>query len=147
MQPYSHYIAFFSSRKDPDAIAAFMEDARNIADAAPNGSDLCGKEKNSLPVINNDLLIIGSDRNDAPFSRLRLDMLAPLPKKRYPLLAIVQTDRHPYDIVICACILSFLHHFPSAQVTTDGNAKDWAPAVALYEYATSRLAPVMEFAT
>ncbi len=137
---YSHYLAFFSSKKDPDAFARFMQDVRQIVESQPEGSNLCGQKRKEPPVINDRSLIIGSSENKGAFSRLEILLDGPAPKHRYNL-ATINTQRLPYDTVICAVLLAFVHHFPAAEVTSDGTSKDWAPAIALYQYATERKAP------
>lgn len=43
------------------------------------------------------------------------------------------TDGKPYDLLVCAVLLAFLHHFPHAKVRTTGKVASWLPAVELYE--------------
>jgi hypothetical protein len=140
---YSHYMTY-PYQRDRAAFVAFIRDVQEIVLSAPNGSELCGSDGFTEPVINNEVLILGSKTTENPFSVLRIAANEPWPEHRYPILTI-RTDKLPYDTVICACLLAFKHHFPSSTITTDGTSKDWANAIALYEYATERLAPVMEF--
>lgn len=140
---YSHYMTYPYHRKD-GAFEAFIKDVQTIVENAPAGSELCGPDGFGEPLINNTVLIIGSKTNGSPFSKLHLSAKEAWPAHRYPILT-VRTDKHAYDCVICACLLAFQHHFPASSITTDGTAKDWAPAIALYEYATERLAPVIDF--
>lgn len=140
---YSHYMTY-PYHRDPDAFKAFIEDVEKIVASAPEGSELCGDHGQGEPVINNSMLIIGSKTNNNPFSLLRIRANEPWPQHRYPILS-VRTDKHVYDAVICACLLAFHHHFPSSTITTDGTSKDWSIGTALYEYATERLAPMIDF--
>lgn len=134
----------FPYHRDSGVFAAFINDAREIILNAPNGSELCSEDQYAEPIINNDLLIIGSKVTDNPFSVLRIASNQAWPSHRYPILT-VRTDKHPYDCVICACLLAFVHHFPSSMITTDGTRKDWEMAIALYEYTTQRKAPSIDF--
>ncbi len=140
---YSHYITYPPYR-DPRAFSLFIEDVQQIVENAPEGSELCDGEGNDGPFINNSVLIIGSKAATTPFSVLRISAVEPWPSHRYPMLTVT-TNRLKYDSVICACLLAFLHHFPASTITTNGCAKDWAMGYALYEYATQRLGPSMEF--
>lgn len=140
---YSHYLTL-PAYKNELAFMHFIEDVRTIVENAPSGAELCGEEHMDEPLINMDVLIIGSKANARPFSTLHIDKTAPWPKHRYPLLS-VRTDKLLYDSVICACLMAFHHHFPSSTITTDGTKEDWSNAIALYEYCTQRLAPMIDF--
>lgn len=140
---YSHYMTY-PVHRSKEAFAAFIGEVEKIVEVAPEGSELCGLDHIGEPVINNSLLIIGSKVNEDPFSFLKIFVDEPWPSHRYPILT-VRTNKLPYDSVICACLLAFRNHFPSSTITTDGTAKDWERAVALYEYATERLAPRVDF--
>jgi hypothetical protein len=45
-----------------------------------------------------------------------------------------KTARKPYDLLVCACLLSFYTHFPKEvfSVSSDGDSSDWEPAVEFY---------------
>ena len=51
-----------------------------------------------------------------------------------------KTARKPYDILVCAALLSLEHHFGrrTTQVTSDGNFEDWEPAIKLYRETLKR---------
>lgn len=137
---YAHYLAFFSDHKDPDSFKNFLSDVRKIVDNAPENADLCGRTPKELPVISDEGIIIGCASNSSRFSKLKVLFSSKAMTNRYPMV-VLRTDRHPYDSVICACILSFVHHFPAAEATSDGTMEDWKLGVSLYEYATERTAP------
>lgn len=137
---YSHYLAYFSHHRGEIEFMRFIADVRTIVENAPDGADLCGKKAGSAPVINDRMLIIGSNASQSPFSRLKISLDQPWPAHRYPLTTI-DTDRLPYDSTICACLLAFKHHFPAADITSNGTTKDWANPIALYEFSTDRPAP------
>ena len=42
-----------------------------------------------------------------------------------------KTARKPYDLMVCACLLLYKHHFPYVQVSSDGDLDDWREAIAL----------------
>lgn len=140
---YSHYMTF-PYHRESSAFASFIEDARKIIECAPNGAELCAADRYTEPIINNEMLILGSKTTDNPFSVLRIASNQAWPAHRYPILT-VRTDKHVYDSVICACLLAFVHHFPSSMITTDGSEENWSLAMTLYEYATERKAPEIDF--
>lgn len=137
---YSHYLAFFASHKDPASFAEFIEDVRKIIENAPEGADLCGRNENDPPIINDQQVIFGCKSNLSPFSKFKVNLHHRAVMNRYPMV-VLKTDRHPYDSVVCACILSFVHHFPAADATSDGTKEDWKLGVSLYEFSTERKAP------
>ncbi len=143
MKPYAHYIVFPAEPKGPQAFARFIQDVEKIIEAAPEGSDLCGRSEAHPPVFNDRMLIIGSKNNSSPFGRLKIAQNQPWPVHRYPL-TFVDTKGLPYDTVICAILLAFVHFFPASNLTTDGSKEDWAKARALYTYATERQPPEIE---
>jgi hypothetical protein len=57
----------------------------------------------------------------------------------------VKTNAQPYDELVVAVLLSFKHYFPASALSSDGDRRDWARGIALYERATTRQAP--EFST
>jgi len=132
---YSHYLFFASYMNDMDFLR-FSLDARAIIDMAPEEALLCGDD-NGPVVINDRMLIIGSQHNPSPFSRLRLSPLRDIPTRRYPV-TVIKTDRTPYDPTIGALLLAFGHHFPAASITSDGTLADWSTAMAIYSLATDR---------
>lgn len=135
---YSHYI-FFASHLNEAAFLRLVHDARSIVDLSPPEAMLCGEEGGPV-VINNSMLIIGSHTNDSPFSKLRVSLHKAAPTGRYPL-TVIDTHKKLYDLTICACLLSFAHHFPAASITSDGTLEDWRPAMELYSFATDRTPP------
>lgn len=143
MKPYTHYLAYLSDRKDPQTFTRFIQDVEKIIEAAPEGSDLCGRTTEQPPVFNSRMLIIGSKNNSSPFGRLKIAQNQPWPVHRYPL-TFVDTKGLPYDTVICAILLAFVHFFPPAELTTDGSYLQWKKARALYRYATERQPPEIE---
>jgi hypothetical protein len=140
MFKYSHYLAFLSGDRDPASFRDFVEDVKKIIENAPANADLCGAHPKEPPYVKDDGVIIGSARNTSPFSRLKIMFHEETIKNRYPM-SIIRTNDHPYDPVICACILSFVHHFPSSEATSDGGKEQWKQGIALYEYSTERKAP------
>lgn len=40
--------------------------------------------------------------------------------------AFCKTAQKPYDLLVCACLLSFKHHFPTSVVSSDGGPSDWS---------------------
>ena len=137
---YSHYLAYFSHHRGEIEFLRFIADVRAIVENAPDGAALCGKKTNAPPVINDRMLIIGSSHSQSPFSKWKVSLDQPWPAHRYPLTTI-DTDRLPYDSTICACLLAYKHHFPAADITSNGTREDWANAFALYEFSTDRKAP------
>ncbi len=142
-EPYAHYPAFFADYRNPIDFLRFISDARMIVDHAPKEDGLCGERPDHPPVINNEMLIIGSKHNPSPFSLLKLSLHQPWPAHRFPM-TIIRTDRMSYDTIICACLMSFRHFFPAAEITSDGTRRDWAQAIAMYEFLTERSAPRMD---
>ena len=141
---YSHYIVLPAFRPEKE-FSLLAKDVAILVENAPEGADLTGGKDHASPVINNELLMIGSSRSsDFIPSVLRFSIHEELPKRRYPLL-IIDTEGLPYDSVICACIMAIKHHFPSTIITTDGTREDWKMAIALYEYALDRKVPAFEF--
>lgn len=139
---YAHYLAFFASHKDPKAFKAFIEDVRRIVDNAPENADLCGTLPQEPPLIGEEGVTIGCSSNTSRFSRFKVLASSKAIAHRYPMV-VLQTDKHPYDSVICACILAFVHHFPAAEATSDGSLEDWQMGISLYEYSTERKAPMI----
>lgn len=49
---------------------------------------------------------------------------------RKRLFQFCKTERKPYDLVVCACLIVAHHHAPKAyDIDTDGTPEDWAPAL------------------
>lgn len=138
---YSHYLAFFASHKDPRAFARFVEDIERIVENAPDGSNLCGRTPEEKPLVSLDEVIIGSRNLTSPFSRFKVAADSRAPKHRFPMVVLNSQYQHPYDSVVCACILAFVHSFPASEATSDGRQEDWTLGIALYEFSTERPAP------
>lgn len=137
---YSHYLAFFASHKDQKSFLGFIDDVRKIIANAPEDADLCGSFPDEPPVITPECVTIGCASNTSPFSKFKVQLSPKNNTSRYPM-TVLQTDRHPYDSVICACILAFTYHFPTSEPTSDGTIDDWKLGISLYEYSTERKAP------
>ena len=137
---YSHYLAFFSDYKDHKSFLGFIDDVRRIVANAPENADLCGGLPDEPPIITTEGVTIGCVSNTSPFSKFKVQFSPKAATNRYPM-TVLQTDRHPYDSVVCACILAFAHHFPTSEPTSDGTIDDWKLGISLYEYSTERKAP------
>lgn len=142
-QPYAHYPAFFSDYRNPIDFLRFISDCRLILEHATKEDGLCGEYPDRPPVLSENTLILGSKHNTSPFSLLKLSLHEPWPAHRFPM-TIVRTDRHAYDRFVCACLMAFKHHFPAAEITSDGSRKEWAGAIAMYEFITERSAPKLD---
>lgn len=59
-------------------------------------------------------------------------------QERY--FACCKTAAKPYDLLVCAALLAFRHHFPQARVASDGGGFEWAAGVALYQSVFSQRA-------
>ena len=44
-----------------------------------------------------------------------------------------KTNRKPYDLMVCFSLLRLKHHFPDANISSDGTAKDWLAAKKFYK--------------
>jgi len=44
-----------------------------------------------------------------------------------------KTARKPYDLMVCFSLLRLKHHFPEADISSDGGAKDWSAAKKFYK--------------
>jgi hypothetical protein len=49
-----------------------------------------------------------------------------------------KTNRHPYDAVVVAVLLSFQHHFPTVRLSSDGGPTQLTPGGHLYMEVTGR---------
>jgi len=52
-----------------------------------------------------------------------------------------KTARKPYDLMVCVSLLRLKHHFPEANISSDGGAKDWSAAKKFYKKVFGEAAP------
>lgn len=90
---------------------------------------LCGGNGIGKPVINTKVIYFNGSRqkdlnhetfyfefNDKPFS-----------------FKFCKTDRKPYDFMVCITLLSLRNNVTGFKFSSDGNLKDWEPAIRYYE--------------
>lgn len=56
-----------------------------------------------------------------------------------------KTNRKPYDFMVCVSLLRLKHHFPESNISSDGGAKDWAPAKKFYKKVFGEAAPKIKY--
>jgi len=44
-----------------------------------------------------------------------------------------KTDRKPYDMLVCLCLISLRNNIPGFSYSSDGDLEDWKPAYEFYE--------------
>ena len=132
---YTHYWTFKRGDVTPAELAErFAEasaDARKLYNSLKTGPDavkIVGWDRDkpkSRPVFNADLVQfngLGDDGHES-FSLARVDAADG---------DFCKTARKPYDILVCATLLVFDHHFqPVFTAGTDGGYEDWEPAIQL----------------
>ena len=102
--------------------AQITSDLLRVIDEA--GIPLAGADGTGRPVINAHEICfngLGDDDSHETFAIERMTGGSHFCK----------TARKPYDIIVCCALMIVRHYIPSFTVKSDGDAEDWAEAVAL----------------
>jgi hypothetical protein len=141
---YSHYILRTKMLfEDKEKEEKFLSEVRTLLNT-PFEEELTDGNGGS-PLVGDGKVLLGSSKASGVMSVLMIDLFQPLPKKHLPFW-IVQTDRLPYDTMVCAVLLLLKHHHPkTVEITTDGTKQDWEKAFSLYSYVFDRQPPPVAF--
>lgn len=142
---YSHYWKWDKGIANKEAFIAWSTDVKKISENLPEHSQTAGAYYDRCR-----LGIAGIDTTTGPiftekkvaFSGAGLDpstteklwgdnfliTLTHMRKKQYDFC---QTDRKPYDLLVCAALIRLKYHFPQVKVKSDGTYRYWGQAIEL----------------
>lgn len=141
---YTHYWKI-PKELDKELFEILSEELRSAQGLLPTKSDsaqqdnegviyLAGGNGEGEPVFNN-MKIIFNGKDD-----LAHETFAIL-QKGNPDFEFCKTARKPYDLMVCFSLLRLKYHFPEANISSDGGAKDWAAAKKFYKKVFGEAAP------
>src|SRR5258708_23774889 len=150
---FAHY--FYRPKSfEAQQFKAFVGDVRLFIEHLPNHSHSAGGDYAEHPVVirggmgkgqpqltPNLVSFNGDDENGQGLAHetMRVPRILkpeswqqPDPEENNCYFQCCKTAGKPYDIVVCATLLSLKYHFPVVTVRSDGTPDDWFVAVAWY---------------
>jgi hypothetical protein len=126
---YTHYFRR-KSALDKKTFNKFAEDVRVIFEAAKKKRiTLVGPygQKDTLPIaIEGMISFNGLDKNSHETMYIpRLLKRKSYDDKNELIFDFCKTARKPYDLIVVAVLVAFKHHFPHAEISSDGDNEDF----------------------
>lgn len=153
---YTHYWKLPEVKTlDQDKFAAFVKDVKQLSKNLPANSTSAGAYYEDeelairggmgtkLPEFNSKHVWLNGDASkdlDHETFVVNSDTSSDDEMRWYRGFQFCKTARKPYDLLVCAALLSLEHHFGrrKTQVTSDGSFDDWAPAIKFYRETLKR---------
>lgn len=140
---YTHYFRNEGHKDDKENFLKVVAEAKKLYEAMPATTDtaggyhssdplkLCGGNGDGEPVFDVNGIIFNGDAE----SDMDHETFAVYPKV---FKDFCKTARKPYDLMVCAVLLSMKKHlvnfnFSSDGISTVGGTEDWTPAKEFYE--------------
>lgn len=140
---YTHYFENKGHKDDKENFLKVVADAKKLYENMPEHSEsaggyhsedplkLCGGNGDGEPIFNENMIVFNGDAEHD----LDHETFAVFPKK---FKDFCKTNRKPYDLMVCAVLLSMKRHmvnftYSSDGIRTVGGTKDWEPAKEFYE--------------
>jgi hypothetical protein len=132
---YSH--SFTPKKANPERWNRFIEECRLLKASLPMYSESAGGYYNDKKILIRGGLGTGKANFNKRFVWFNGDQKRELSSETFwttPDLTRIQwckTDRKPYDLLVCAVLIA-AHNILGYEVTSNGNLKDWKPAIEFY---------------
>ena len=121
---YIGYTSYWSGSTKCKVItwAMVCHDLRRVIDDA--GIPLGGSDGSGLPVINEHEICFNGQGDDDSHEAFHVG-------RNTVHSDFCKTERKPYDLIVCCALMILREYIPTLVVASDGDAEDWADAVAL----------------
>ncbi len=157
---YTHYLRR-PEKLDQKTFNEFVEDVKKLKKALPKISKNAGGYHSEPIVIKGGLgegepeftkervWFNGNDEDDTSHETFGIEQTFSedgfgQPDEEGRLFEFCKTARKPYDLLVCATLIAFKHHFGNqVEVSSDGDMKgeEWQHARQLYKETLGRLVP------
>jgi hypothetical protein len=132
---YSHYIGFNKSEKSEKQFKTVLTDCTKIM-ANKGDIGIFGEDGTGEPTFSDDAIIFNGDDSKG----LHCEPLFIIPKKSFK--DFCKTERNPYDLIVCAVIISLANRLTGFTFTTDGDMGEWQEVLDFYELHVAKLSKV-----
>jgi hypothetical protein len=130
---YTHYWRFHKEKLDLENLRGTFkivsEEVKRLHDCLSDKIVICGGLGTGTPIINeSEVWFNGDEEKGEDHETFCIEW------KGEGGFSFCKTARKPYDLLVCASLLSFHNHFPRDvfQLSSDGGAEDWQEAVDFY---------------
>lgn len=136
---YTHYWENKGHKDDQTNFLKVVEEAKLLYSKLPEHTDTAGGYSKELPLK----LCGGNGTGEPVISNLEIffngDESVGLDHETFAVDAhpvsfdFCKTARKPYDLMVCAVLISMKKHLVNFKYSSDGDAEDWAPAQKFYK--------------
>ncbi len=135
---YTHYFENKGHENDKENFLKVLEDAKKLYENMPETSKsaggyhsnnplkLCGGDGTGKPVFTEHEIVFNGDESEGLDHETFFVTPAPFG------FEFCKTARKPYDLMVCAVLISCRKHLPGFSFSSDGDAEDWEPAHEFY---------------
>lgn len=124
---YTHYWKFKPTEKSEKQFKTVIKDCQKIL-ANKGDIVICGGGGEGEPIITEkSIWLNGTSEND-----LYHETFSFSPTKNLSF-DFCKTARKPYDLIVCAILLSLANNMTGFSFSSDGDEEDWKPAFEFYE--------------
>ena len=136
---YTNYWENLGHKDDATNFLKVVEEAKKLYDNLPEHSEsaggyhsadplkLCGWDGTGEPVFTETEISFNGD------ATLGLDHESFRVTPNTSKFDFCKTARKPYDLMVCAVLISMKKHLVTFSYSSDGNSDDWKPAKAFYK--------------
>jgi hypothetical protein len=134
---YTHSWENKGHENDKENFKKVLEDAKKLYKNMPKSTDsaggysknqtlkLCGGDGTGKPIFNENEIVFNGD-NDLSHESF---FITP-----YPIdFEFCKTARKPYDLMVCAVLISCKKHLVNFSYSSDGEEEEWEPAQKFYK--------------
>jgi hypothetical protein len=137
---YTHYWRFHKDKLDTQNLRGTFklvsEEIKTLLEALPKDIVIRGGMGVGDPIINeSETWFNGDDEKGLDHETFSVEW------KGEGGFSFCKTARKPYDLLVCASLLSFHNHFPHDvfTISSDGDAEEWQSAVDFYNETTNQI--------
>ena len=135
---YTHYFENKGHKDDQKNFLKVLAEAKKLYESLPEHSEsaggyssddplkICGCDGEGEPEFEVDCICFNGDAS----VNLDHEGFLVIPE---PFNDFCKTARKPYDLLVCAVLISMKKHFVNFSYSSDGKPDDWKPAKEFYE--------------